>query len=156
MSVPTVLVHRDPTLLARAVAARLVTRLVDAQAAHSAASLVLTGGRIGIATLAALADAPAREAVDWKRLDLWWGDERYLPAGHPDRNETQARQALLDQLDLDPGRIHGVPAADDPRFDGPEAAAEWSRTQLSISRITPGWKTIGPVPGANALGGACG
>lgn len=148
MSVPTVLVHRDPTLLARAVAARLVTRLVDAQAAHSAASLVLTGGRIGIATLAALADAPAREAVDWKRLDLWWGDERYLPAGHPDRNETQARQALLDQLDLDPGRIHGVPAADDPRFDGPEAAAEWYAGELAAATRP---EDHGPVPSFDVL-----
>ena len=52
MSVPEVLVHRDASLLAKAVAARLVTRLVDAVAARGTASVVLTGGGIGTAVLA--------------------------------------------------------------------------------------------------------
>ena len=57
MSPPEVLVHHDSCLLAKAAAARLVTRLVDAQAASAAASLVLTGGGIGTAILAELAAA---------------------------------------------------------------------------------------------------
>ena len=79
MSTPEVLVHHDAGLLARAAAARLVTRLVDAQASTGAADLVLTGGGIGTAVLAELAAAPALDAVDWRRLDIWWGDERFLP-----------------------------------------------------------------------------
>ena len=79
------------TLLARAVAARLVTALVDAQAARGSASVVLTGGGIGIATLRELAASPARDAVDWDALDVWWGDERFLPAGT--RNATRRRRA---------------------------------------------------------------
>ena len=58
---------------------------------RGAASLVLTGGGIGTAVLAELAAAPARDAVDWRHLDIWWGDERFLPAGDPERNETGAR-----------------------------------------------------------------
>ncbi len=120
----TVLVHRDPPTLAAAVAARLVTRLVDVQAATGRASIVLTGGSVGIATLAALADMPARAAIDWRNLDIWWGDERFLPTGHADRNETQARAALLDKVGLDPERIHAMPASDGPDGDDPENAAE--------------------------------
>src|SRR5690606_8345376 len=97
MTQPIVVVHRDATVLADAVAARLITRLVDVQAARDSASVVLTGGGVGVATLAAIAESPARAAVDWSRLDVWWGDERYLPPGHADRNETQAREALLDR-----------------------------------------------------------
>jgi len=93
VSTPEVLVHHEAGLLAKAVAARLVTRLVDVQAPAGRASLVLTGGGIGTAVLAELAAAPARDAVDWRRLDIWWGDERFLPAGHPERNETGARRA---------------------------------------------------------------
>src|SRR6478752_6866819 len=104
MSVPEVIVHRDKELLAQAVAARLVTRLVDAIAAGGAASVVLTGGGIGTAVLTELAAAPARDAIDWQHLDIWWGDERFVPAGHPDRNETGARSALLDHVDADPAR----------------------------------------------------
>lgn len=123
MTPPLVVVHRDATLLARAVAARIVTALVDAQAARGSASIVLTGGGIGIATLRELAASPARDAVDWDRLDVWWGDERFLPSGDPERNETQARDALLDHVDLDPARVHPMPASDGPDGDDPEAAA---------------------------------
>ena len=124
MSVPEVLVHRDAGLLAQAVAARLVTRVVDAQAARGSASVVLTGGGVGIAVLAALAASPARDAVDWRALDLWYGDERFLPDGDPERNHTQARAALLDLVPVDPRRVHPMPASDGPDGDDPEAAAE--------------------------------
>ena len=124
MSAPTVLVHRDPALLAGAVAARLVTRLVDVQSARRGASVVLTGGGIGGDVLRALRDNPARDAVDWDELDVWWGDERFLPAGHPERNETQARDALLDHVPIDPARVHAMPGPDGPDGPDPEAAAE--------------------------------
>jgi len=129
MSAPSVVVHRDAAMLARAVAARLVTRLVDAQSAGSA-SVVLTGGGIGIAMLEELRENPARDAVDWRRLDVWWGDERFLPAEHPERNETQARGALLDAVPLEAARIHPMPASDGPAGDDPEAAAERYAAEL--------------------------
>ena len=93
MTTPQVLIHRDAGLLAKAVAARLVTRLVDIAAGRGHACVVLTGGGIGTRVLAELAAAPARDAVDWRHLDVWWGDERFLPTGHPDRNETAARRS---------------------------------------------------------------
>src|SRR5258708_7084147 len=85
---PQVLIHRDGELLAKAVAARLVTRLVDACAARGYASLVLTGGRIGTRVLAELAAAPARDTVDWRHLDILWGGQRVLTARDPPPNET--------------------------------------------------------------------
>ena len=104
-------------------AARLVTRLVDVCAARSHASLVLTGGGIGTRVLTELAAAPARDAVDWRHVDIWWGDERFLPAGDPERNETGARQALLDHVDASPDRVHPMPGPDGPDGPDPEAAA---------------------------------
>src|SRR5216684_4615915 len=123
VSPPEVIVHHDAGLLAKAVAARLVTTLVDAQAATGRPSLVLTGGGIGTAVLTELAAAPARDAVDWRHLDIWWGDERFLPAGHPDRNETGARAALLDHVDVTADRVRPMPGPDGPDGNSPEAAA---------------------------------
>lgn len=123
MSAPLVVVHRDATLLAQAAAARIVTGIADAQAARGSASIVLTGGGIGGATLRELASSPARDAIDWSRLDVWWGDERFLPSGHPDRNESQAREALLDKVSLDPSRLHPMPATDGPTGDDLDGAA---------------------------------
>src|SRR5262249_59111649 len=57
---PLVVVHRDVDLLTASVAARLVTRLVDAQASRGTAHVVLTGGTVGIGVLAALAGSAAR------------------------------------------------------------------------------------------------
>jgi 6-phosphogluconolactonase len=122
MSPTVVQVHRDPDVLAAAVAARLVVRIIDAQSARGAAGVVLTGGSTGIAVLAALAASPARDAIRWDRLDVWWGDERFLPRGHPERNETQARTALLDSVDIPPERVHAFPASDEGL--DPEAAAD--------------------------------
>jgi len=133
VSAPEVLVHRDAPLLAKAVAARLVTGLVDAAAARGTASLVLAGGGIGTAVLAELSAAPAADAVDWRHLDVWWGDERFLPTGDPDRNETGAREALLGKVDVDPDRVQPMPGPDGPDGDDPEAAAARYAARLSAA-----------------------
>ncbi|CAO5255255.1 6-phosphogluconolactonase [Frankia sp. AgKG'84/4] len=102
---PRIVTHRDAGVLARAVAARLITSLVDGQAARGEASVVLTGGGIGIALLRAVRTSPAADAVDWSRVDVWWGDERFVAPDSADRNDRQAREALLDHLPLDPKRV---------------------------------------------------
>jgi 6-phosphogluconolactonase len=71
--------------------------------------------------------------VDWPQVDVWWGDERFLPSGHPDRNETQAREALLDAVPVDPARVHPMPASDGPDGDDPEAAAERYAAELAAA-----------------------
>jgi 6-phosphogluconolactonase len=118
-----VVIHSDATVLGQAVAARLITRLIDAQAVRGVASVVLTGGRIATAMYSAIRDSPARDAIDWSRVEVWWSDERFLPTGHPERNETQARAALLDSVRLKRAQVHPMPASDGPGGDDPEAAA---------------------------------
>lgn len=134
MTTPQIVAHGSPALLAAATAARLVTRLVDVQAARGEASVVLTGGRTGTAVLEQLRAAPARDAVDWSRVDIYWGDERFLPAGHPDRNETQARAALLDHVPVDPARVH--PMAPSNSGVTPEEGAE-AYAELLASAALP-------------------
>ena len=145
---PEVIVHRDGELLAKAVAARLVTRLVDAAAGRGSGSLVLTGGGIGTAVLSELAAAPARDAVDWRHLDVWWGDERFVPSGDKERNETGARAALLDHVDVDPARVHPMAPSDGPDGDDPDAAAARYATWLTEA-ATP--EDHGPVPSFDIL-----
>jgi 6-phosphogluconolactonase len=128
---PQLVVHRDKELMARAAAARLITKIVDAQSAKGYASVVLTGGRNGNGLLAALAASPARDAVDWSRLDLWWGDERFLPDGDAERNYTQARAALLDSVPVNPARVHPMPASDGPYEV--DAAAEVYAAELAAA-----------------------
>ncbi|MFF3556966.1 6-phosphogluconolactonase [Streptomyces tsukubensis] len=145
---PQIVVHRDKELMAQAAAARLITRIVDAQAARGTASVVLTGGRNGNGLLAALGASPARDAVDWGRLDLWWGDERFLPEGDPERNVSQARQALLDHVPVDPARVRPMAASDGPYGSDVEAAAAAYAAQLAAAA---GPEDHGPVPTFDVL-----
>jgi 6-phosphogluconolactonase len=133
MSETVVVVVPDADTLASAVSARLVTRIIDAQATRGSADVVLTGGRIAAKVLRAVRELPASRAIDWSRVDLWWGDERFLPSGDPDRNETQAREALLDALPLDPARVHPMPPSDGPADDDAEAAAAEYARDLAAS-----------------------
>jgi len=116
----TVLVYDTSEELASATAERLAAALASAQAANGTASVVLTGGRTGNAVMAALRSA----TLDWSSLDIYWGDERFLPSGDPERNETQAREALLDHVPVSPGRVHPMAPSDGEFGDDPDAAAE--------------------------------
>jgi 6-phosphogluconolactonase len=116
----TTLVYDTPDELASAAADRLAAALASAQAARGTASVVLTGGRTGGAVLAALRTA----TLDWSSLDIYWGDERFLPAGDPERNETLAREALLDHVPVSPARVHPMAPSDGEFGDDPDAAAE--------------------------------
>ncbi len=125
---PKVSVHPDSGLLAASVAARLVTRLVDVQNERGTATVVLTGGTLGIGALRAVAESPARSAVDWSAVHFWWGDERFLPADHADRNAVQARAALLDQLPVSPDQVHEFGSSD--AFETEDDAATDYAAQL--------------------------
>jgi len=138
MSTPDVVVHLDADVLAAAAAARLVSRIVDAQASRGKASVVLTGGGIGTRVLAAIAASPARDAIDWRRLDLWWGDERFVPAGDDERNDAGADAALLARVPVDPTRVHRMPAADDRWADAEAAAAAYADELAGYAATDPG------------------
>lgn len=143
-----VVVHDSAAVLVAATAARLITRLVDAQNTHGTASVVLTGGRTGIGVLEQVRLSPARDAVDWANLDVYWGDERFVPEGDPDRNVTQAREALLDHVDVSPDRVHPM-APSGGRFgdDVAAAAAHYAELLATTARRL----SDAPVPAFDVL-----
>ena len=127
MTDSTVVVHPTKQSLADAAAARLVVAIVDAQAARGVAHVCMTGGSMGSAIVRSLTEVPGRDAVDWSKVHVWWGDERYLPAGDPDRNDTQNDEAGLNTLGLDPANVHRV-AGPDSTASCEESAAAYSAT----------------------------
>ena len=104
MSLPRSVVMTDETLLARAVADALVEHVRRPGEHH----IVLTGGGVGTRVLAEWAARSSE--VDWDRVHLWWGDERFLPDGDPQRNATGARAALLELVPIPPDQVHPMPA----------------------------------------------
>jgi 6-phosphogluconolactonase len=86
-----IVVSEDP---ARVVAERLV------DAARRGGHIVLTGG----STPRAAYELAAKLEQDWTRVELWWGDERCVPADDERSNYGMAREALLDRVT--PGAVH--------------------------------------------------
>ncbi len=150
--VPDVVVEPDAEMLTRSVAAALVARLAAAQAVHGTASVVLTGGGVGTAVLRRVADLAAEPApgqdVDWSAVDVWWGDERFVPADDDERNEKGAREALLDRVGVPAARVHPMPASD-AGFAEPEEAAEWYAGALTDAARDAG--ADGPLPRIDVL-----
>lgn len=107
----SIVVHHDAEDLAKAMAQRLIDRLTELQRQGRAPEVALTGGRIASAVYQRLAAEASRSTLDWSQVGLWWGDERFVPSGDEDRNDRQAL-AALGQLDLDPARVHQMPASD--------------------------------------------
>ncbi len=102
-------------------AARFIDLVTRAQAERDVASIVLTGGSNGIGILSALAADSG--TIDWSRVDLYWGDDRFVPADDPERNSGQAREALLDKVPVDPSRVFPMAPSDGPFGDDIDAAA---------------------------------
>lgn len=123
MTEPEIVTQPSPEALAAAVAGRLVARLAAAQAAGRTPSIALTGGSIAVKIHEAIVTASkGHDDVDWGNVDVWWGDERYVPADDPERNAKQAWDALLSHVAVSPQRVHETPASDGPYETVAEAA----------------------------------
>ncbi len=87
----------------------------EALSARGAFHLVLAGG----GTPERLYRALAGEGHDWSRWQVWFGDERCLPPGDPERNSRMAGRVWLDRVDIPAGNVHPIPAE-----LGPQAAVQ--------------------------------
>lgn len=116
MTPRTLIVCEDKTGVIERVARDARLLLVELLTQKEFAHVALTGGSVGIGVLEYLGktddDAPREERVDWSRVHLWWGDERWLAGGDAERNDVQAQPFFLGALPFDANRIHRMPASD--------------------------------------------
>ena len=89
------IVYPNPQVLAEAVAARTLLTIIDllAEPGRTRVDIAVTGGTDGNRVFAATNASPLNDAVDWSRVHVWWGDERFVAADDDDRNAKQAREA---------------------------------------------------------------
>jgi 6-phosphogluconolactonase len=147
MTTPEVFVVKDRSLLLDAVAARLVTALVDRLAAARRASLLVAGDPLIADLLDAVARGSARGAVDWPAVQVWWANDTWRPVSG---RHALAVTPLLTELGVRESAIHTVPVdgpvdEDEPIGAGqrPEDLAEIYARQLRAARQAD---DHGPVP----------
>jgi 6-phosphogluconolactonase len=125
----------DSKDLVEAAGERLIDAVRTIVAARGRILIVLTGSGNGIALLRYL--ATRKQEIDWSKVHLFWGDERYVPEGDDQRNEKQAREALLDDIDIPSSQVHPM-AASDGEFGSDLAAAALAYEQLLAANAEPG------------------
>jgi 6-phosphogluconolactonase len=150
-----------PAALAAAAADRIVAVAGNAIRRRGRCLLALSGGSTPRLVYPLLASSPRVGAVDWSRLQIFWGDERAVPPDHPESNYGVARAMLLDHLPgLRSDAVHRMPA------DAPDRVAAAAEYERRIRRLFAGdrprfdliWLGMGPdghtaslFPGAGSL-----
>lgn len=154
-------VSPTPAALAEAAADRIVALARNAIRRRGRFVVALSGGSTPRLVYPLLASPARSDAVDWSRVEFFWGDERAVPPDHAESNYGVARKMLLDHLaGLRSGAVHRMPADDTDRA---ASAAAYERTIRSL--FTPDeprfdliWLGMGPdghtaslFPGASTL-----
>ena len=121
---PDVRVCADVNELSLRAAEAAVTTINDAVRRHDRCSLVLSGGSTP-STLYGLLASEFRDQIQWTRVHVFWGDERYVLPHDPDSNYRMARETLLDHVPCPAENIHPMPT----HRSSPDAAArDYERT----------------------------
>lgn len=113
--------YRGATALTAAAGDRLVAAIVGAIARRGTAQIVLTGGGTGIGLLERVAERGGE--IDWSKVHVYWGDDRFVPADDDERNDKQAREALLDHVDIPADNVHPMAPSGGEFGDDLHAAA---------------------------------
>jgi 6-phosphogluconolactonase len=144
MSDIQVLLCDDADAVAETAAESFIEHITEVLEQKSEAHVVLTGGTVGIKTLAAIAASARISEVEFNRVHFWWGDERFVAADSAERNELQAREALLSKINIDESKLHAF-GASDAGLSLAEACAVFSREvaeHAAIDEIVPEFDVV--------------
>lgn len=103
---PIVEISRDAEDLADRVAIWIATRIVFAP---ERIAICLSGGSTPRRVYELLGGEDLRRKVDWRKVDFFWGDERFVPKDHPASNFRMAEDALLRHVPVPSGQVHPIP-----------------------------------------------
>jgi 6-phosphogluconolactonase len=108
--VAQIIVLSDQETLAATAADRFVALTRAAIEARHRTAVCLAGGTTPRRLYELLADPtrPWRTKIDWRRLHLFWGDERPVPPDHAQSNFGMAFRALIDHAPIEPEHIHRI------------------------------------------------
>lgn len=156
---PDLRVCTDFAELSRRAAEAVVGTINDAVQTVGACSIVLAGGNTP-RTLYRLLASGFRSQVPWASVQVFWGDERYVPPEDSRSNYRMAKEALLDHVPCPPANIHPMPT----HFPSADAAArnyertlrnhfveEWPRFDIVLLGLGDDGHTASLFPGSLAL-----
>jgi 6-phosphogluconolactonase len=129
---PEVVVAADPDAAAAEAADRIAAALVTAVERRGRADFCTTGGGTPIPIYRLLAQAPMVDGIPWPAVHVWWGDDRFVPRGHPESNVTALDDVLLGGAGASGGAP--LPSANIHPFPTDRALAEYRDTHWCAAR----------------------
>lgn len=106
MQLPSIEVFPDAEAFSRAALERITDLLIRTIQKKTRATLVLTGGKTPKPIYEMLATPFPSNPIDWKRVHIFWGDERCVPPENPESNFGMAHDALISKIDVPPENVH--------------------------------------------------
>lgn len=91
------------------VADRIIAVAKNAIAKRGVFNLVLSGGRTPQGLYQCLISKEFQEKFPWQQTHFFWGDERCVPADHPDNNANMAMTTMLLAMKVPVENIHRPP-----------------------------------------------
>ena len=98
----------------------------EATAARGRFTIALAGGSTPKKTYALLAQPERAGQVEWGKVYIFFGDERFGPRDSPSSNYGMAREALLARVPLPEGNVFPMPTESDADEDA--SADRYART----------------------------
>lgn len=95
-----IIVHSSKDALAAAAADLFVETAREAIAAKDKFTVSLTGGSTPEQLYKLLATSAYRDQVEWSKVWVFWGDERWVPLDDPKSNARMSHETLLDHVDI--------------------------------------------------------
>ncbi|MGV0742619.1 6-phosphogluconolactonase [Mycolicibacterium sp. XJ870] len=128
--------YPDSAALVAAAGDRLVDAIKSAIDARGQAAIVVTGGGTGVGLLKRVRERSAE--INWDKVHIYWGDERFVPQDDDERNDKQAREALFDHVEIPDVNVHAMAASDGEFGDDLDAAADGYAQVLVANFDAPG------------------
>ncbi len=128
---PHVEILADKTEITKHALAIVLELYQQSIAARGQFTFVASGG----STPKALYQALAKQNLDWQKFQVFWGDERYLPATDPQSNQGMTRANWLDQVSIPIKNIHAIPTNN---ADHAIAAQEYTNHLAEFFDLAPG------------------
>lgn len=103
-----ILVFDSAAGLARAAAESFAAAAEAAITGRGRFAVALAGGSTPRPVYELLASEPYRSRIEWRRVHLFWGDERCVPPAHPRSNFRMARRAFISRVPVPPRNVHRI------------------------------------------------
>lgn len=137
-NIPERTIWKDHEAMSRAAAYFFISACHHAIAKQGKFAVALSGGNTPKRLFELLASPEFNKNVPWKKVFLFWSDERFVVPTSPESNYNMAKKSLLDKIDIPPKNIFPVPVTGDPEqcarqyeatikkfFNNKQAAFDW-------------------------------